>query len=102
MRIGFVLMEVFVAGAGVMLGSEMTPLPAVMAEPGKSVWVPILKPELELPVRVVPPATMTTGDVEAGAGMPEVWDAPLMIIAPEELREICCPLTVIALLAERV
>ncbi len=61
-----------------------------------------MKLELGLLVRVVPPATMTTEDFEAGAGMPEVWDAPLMIIAPEEPREICCPLTVIALPAERV
>ncbi len=95
-------MEGFVTGAGVTLGNEMTPLPTVMAEPGKSVWVPILKPELGLPVRVVPPTTMTTGDVEARAGMPKVWDAPLMIIAPDEPREICCPLTVIALPGESV
>lgn len=80
-------------------GSVMTSPPVVMADPGKSVWFPITKPDSEFAV-ILDPATTTTagGAVEVGAEEPEfeVPVAPLTMIAPPELTDTTSPLIVAA------
>jgi hypothetical protein len=78
-------------------GSVMTSPPDVMAEPGKSVWLSITKPDAEFAV-MLEPWTTTTAEAAVELAVPEEPDSvtPLTMIAPPEFMDTTSPLIVAA------